>query len=68
MVKLGVDSSVVARLTRLYEDSRTIVEVNDKLGRIHEGLSGRVDMLSCNGLQLVLTLLSDNWKEDYRES
>ena len=47
LLKLGVDEAVVARLEELYKDSRTIVVVNNKMGRVFNDVRGSLRQGGC---------------------
>ena len=47
LLKLGVDGRVVTRLQKLYEDSRTIVVVNNKLGKVFQDKRGYLRQGGC---------------------
>ena len=51
LIKLGVESSVVSRLQKLYERSVTIVVVNNKLGRVFVDLRGSLRQGGCASME-----------------
>lgn len=51
LAKLGVAQSIIERLQRLYEDSITIVVVNNKLGRVFLDMRGSLRQGGCASMQ-----------------